>query len=64
MKSTYKPYNYSCPNCSLVQKHYGWNEDSRPVCDTGGCGTVLLSKDIIRPKKEQVTAIRTPTKNR
>jgi len=67
MKSTFKKIKYSCPNCSTVQEHYIWSDQIKTtthLCDHGGCGTILLFKDIIVKKLKQLVSIRTPTKNR
>lgn len=67
MTKKLEPLTYCCPNCETVQKHHTWNDsvkDTQHLCIHGGCGTMLMAKDIIVPKKKQLVGIRTPTKNR
>lgn len=67
VKNTYSKVTYCCPNCSTIQDHYTWSASintTKHLCDHGGCGTMLMVQNILKPKKISVPGLRTDTKNR
>lgn len=62
MKNTYYPQAYKC-DLGHITKHYVWSNELN-VSQTCTCGQLLTVRHIHTEKKQQLTSIRTPTKNR
>lgn len=64
MANKYKQRNYKC-SCGAELKEYVWDSDlekSEFVCTQ--CESKITAKNLVTETKQQLTAIRTDTKNR